>query len=202
VGAGGHARSCIDVIEHDGRFSIVGLLGLPHEVGTQVLGYPVLGTDDDLPGIVKKVGNALVTLGQIKTAEPRIRLFRQLEAVGCDLPVIISPRAHVSRHARLGAGTIVMHGALVNAGAEVGRNCIINSQALIEHDACIGDHCHISTAATVNGGVWVGEGSFVGSNTVVRQGVRIGANCLIGIGQCVLIDCADGSYMPSRKDKQ
>lgn len=199
VGAGGHARSCIDVIELEDRFKIVGLLGLIDEVGTFVLDYPVIGTDDELPELAKKVGNAVVTLGQIKTPEPRMRVFQQLVASGCGLPVIQSPRAYVSRHARLGAGTMVMHGAVVNAGAEVGRNCIINSQALIEHDATIGDHCHIATAAVMNGEVRVGEGSFIGSGTVVRQGLRLGARCLIGMGQRVWADCADGVCLLSRK---
>lgn len=202
VGAGGHARSCIDVIELEDRFIIAGLLGLPHEVGTRVLDYPVIGTDDDLLELAKQTGNALVSLGQIRTAEPRMRLFQQLEASGCGLPVIRSPRACVSRHARLGPGTIIMHGAVVNAGAVVGRNCIINSQALIEHDVIIGDHCHIATAATVNGEVYVGEGCFIGSGAVVRQGLRLGAGCRIGMGQRVLADCAEGACLPLRKDSE
>ena len=73
-------------------------------------------------------------------------------------PCSSRPHAHVSRHATLGAGTIVMHGAVVNAGAVVGRNCIINSQSLVEHDAVIGDHCHIATAAAINSGVRIGAG--------------------------------------------
>ena len=201
MGAGGHTRASIDVIELEDRFAIVGLLGLPDEVGTRVLDYPVIGTDDDLPELAKKIGNAMVTLGQIKTPESRMRLFRQLEASGCGLPAVRSPRAQVSRHARLGTGTIVMHGAVVNAGAEVGRNCIINNQALIEHDVSIGDHCHIATAATVNGGVRVGEGSFIGSGTVVRQGLRLGSRCVIGLGQRVLADCPEGTRLPPWKDK-
>ena len=45
VGAGGHARSCIDVIEQSGSHDIAGLVALPNEVGSQTLGYEVLGTD-------------------------------------------------------------------------------------------------------------------------------------------------------------
>ena len=199
IGAGGHARACIDVIEQERRFAVPGLVGLPHEVGTRILGYVEQGTDADLPALLGDYSHALVTVGQIKTPEPRMRLFDLLEQNGCALPFIVSPRAYVSPHAKLGAGTIVMHGAIVNAGAVVGRNCIINSQSLVEHDVVIADHCHISTAASINSGVRIGAGTFVGSNTSVRQCLNIGERCLIGMGQRVIADCKAGTCIPSLK---
>jgi len=199
LGAGGHARACIDVIEQEGRFTVAGLVGLPDERGARVLGYPVLGTDADLAGLLGNYAHALITVGQIKTAEPRMRLFEVVQQSDCVMPVVVSPRAYVSPHATLGAGTIVMHGAVVNAAAVVGRNCIINSQALVEHDAVIADHCHISTGAAINSGVHIGSATFVGSNCSVRQVVNIGERCLIGMGQVILADCEAGTHMPPLK---
>jgi sugar O-acyltransferase (sialic acid O-acetyltransferase NeuD family) len=199
VGAGGHARACIDVIEQESRFEIAGLVGLSREVGTSLLGYPVLGTDADLRSLRDSFTGAIVTVGQIKTAEPRMRLFKLLELTGCALPTVISPLAHVSRHAGLGAGTIVMHGAIVNAGAVVGRNCIVNSHALIEHDANIADHCHIATSVAVNSGVRIGAGTFIGSNSSIRQSIVIGEQCMIGMGQRIVTDCKAGTWIPSPK---
>ena len=196
VGAGGHARACIDVIEQDGRFVVKGLVGLPHEVGSRVLDYPVLGADKDLSGLLGSGTNALVAVGQIETPEPRIRLFDLVRQHGCALPVIVSPHAYVSSHARLDAGTIVMHGAVINAGAVVGKNCIVNSQSLVEHDVVIADHCHIATAAIINSGVHMGAGTFLGSNSSVRQCLNIGERCLIGMGQQVLADCEAGVRIP------
>lgn len=199
LGAGGHARACIDVIEHEGRFAVAGLVGRREEVGTRVLGYTVLGSDEDLPALLCDYKHALVTLGHIKTSEGRIRLFNAIEKNNGTLPVVVSPRAHVSRHATLGAGSIVMHGAIVNAGATIGRNCILNSLALVEHDAVVGDHCHVSTAAVINGGASIGAGTFIGSNSCVRDNIRIGDNCVIGMGQLVVADCAVGAWLPARK---
>jgi sugar O-acyltransferase (sialic acid O-acetyltransferase NeuD family) len=196
VGAGGHARACIDVIEEAGGFIIGGLVGLPDQVGSRVLGYPVLGTDGDLVALRAKYTHALIVVGQIKSPDLRISLFGLLHKYGFSLPVIVSPRAHVSRHAAVAAGTIVMHGAVVNASAVVGRNCILNSQSLVEHDSIIGDHCHIATAAAINSGVRVGSGTFLGSNCCVRQGTQIGERCVIGMGQRVLVDCTAGTWLP------
>jgi sugar O-acyltransferase (sialic acid O-acetyltransferase NeuD family) len=199
VGAGGHARSCIDVIEQEGRFVVGGLIGLPEEVGSRVLDYPVLGSDNDLPDLLPRFAQVLVTVGQIKSPEARIKLHAMLEGQGRRLPVIVSPRAHLSAHAQVGAGTIIMHGAIVNAGARIGHNCIINSQVLVEHDAVIGDHCHIATAAVINGDVSIGAGTFVGSNACVRQGIRVGERCVVGMGQLVLADCVAGTRQPAAK---
>ncbi len=199
LGAGGHARACIDVIEEEGRFEIAGLTGLPQEVGSKVMGYSVLGTDNDLAMLLLKYKHAIVSVGQIKSPAVRMTLFGKLAKSGCSQPKIASPRAHVSRHALIGAGSIIMHGAIVNAGAMVGQNCIINSLALVEHDTIIGDHCHVSTAAAINSGVRVGSGTFIGSNACVRQGIRIGDGCVIGMGQHVITDCDAGVWIPPRK---
>lgn len=193
VGAGGHAQACIDVLEQVGVFTILGLVGCPEEVGTQVLNYPVLGTDDDLPDLRSQTSNALVTIGQIKTATPRVRLFNQLLQLGFRLPTVISPWAYVSRHAQVGAGTIVMHGAYINAGAVIGRNCILNSKSLIEHNVVIGDHCHVSTAATVNGGAKLGDSVFLGSNSSLREMISIASGAIIGMGETIRQDIEIGS---------
>jgi sugar O-acyltransferase (sialic acid O-acetyltransferase NeuD family) len=185
IGAGGHARSCIDVIEQQGQYQIAGLIGLPEKQQTQQLGYAVIGSDDALNELAKLYQYAFITVGQIQTAEHRMRLYQQAAQCGFQLPVIIASTAHVSRHAAIGAGSIVMHGAIVNAGAQVGSNCIINTRALIEHDTNVDDHCHISTGAVLNGDVTVGAGSFIGSGCVIKEGVAIGKGCLVGMGLTV-----------------
>ena len=199
VGAGGHARACIDVIEQADVFQVGGLVGLPDEVGGHILGYRILGSDTDLPVLLSNYPAAMVSVGQIKSPDLRMYLFGVLEKAGCSTPTVISPRAYVSKHAKIGAGSIVLHGAVVNAGVRVGSNCIINSQSLIEHDTVIADHCHIATGAVLNSGVHVGPGTFIGSSTSVRQGVTIGERSLVGMGQRVLDDCESGTHIPPLK---
>lgn len=190
VGAGGHAKACIDVIEQDGRYRVAGLIGKADEMHTVHLGYPVIGTDDRLAECFQTIPSALVTVGQIQSPALRIRLFEQLSRIGFKLPVIIAPTAYVSRHAHIGSGSIVLHGAVINAGARIGKNCIINSRALIEHDAAVGDHCHVSTGAILNGNASLADGCFAGSASVIRQGVQVGPHCVIGMGVVVRRDLA------------
>lgn len=187
IGSGGHAHSCIDVIEAQGSFKIAGLVGMPGERAEKYLdyGYRLFGEDADLAVLAKTYEFALIAIGQMGSANRRIHIFQEAVKLGFKLPTIVASTAHVSRYASIGAGTIVMHGAIINAGASVGSNCIINSNALIEHDTSIKDHCHVSTGALINGGVTVGAGSFIGSGSVIKQGISIGRDCLVGMGLAV-----------------
>jgi sugar O-acyltransferase (sialic acid O-acetyltransferase NeuD family) len=188
IGSGGHARSCIDVVEQVNEYKIHGLVGLADEVGHELMGYPVLSDDSGLQELRAECNLALITVGHIGSAALRIRLFEQAESLGFVLPTIISPKAYVSRHAELGMGTVVMHGAVVNAGSRLGKNCIVNSMALIEHDVSVGDHCHVSTGSILNGGCSLGDGGFVGSRSALKEEVTLGANCLVGMGVVIRHD--------------
>lgn len=182
IGAGGHCKSCIDVIEQQGLYEIAGIIDKPDSASEAVLGYPVIGTDDQLVALKQDFDYALITVGHLRNVTPRVKLYELLRKLGYQLPVIVSPLSYVSKHTKVGAGTIIMHHVIVNADAEIGDNCIINTKALIEHDAQVGDHCHISTNAVVNGGVNVGERSFIGSSATTKQYIDIPTDSFIKAG--------------------
>ena len=179
IGAGGHARSCIDVIERGGKYAIAGLIGKESELGGKVFGYDIVGEDCDIAQLRGKYSYALVCIGQIRDSAPRINAFNKLIEHEYILPSVISPLAYISPYATIGQGTIVMHGAIVNSGSIIGENCILNTRCLIEHDSEIKEHCHISTGAILNGSTYVGEASFVGSNAVIENGVHIDKGAVI-----------------------
>ena len=186
IGGGGHCKSCIDVIEQEGSFQIAGIVDVPEKRGMTVLGYEILGSDDELPELVLSYPNVLITLGHIKAPLRRMALFEYLKRLGSRFPVIRSSLSYVSPHAQIGEGTIIMHHAVVNAGATVGRNCIVNTKALVEHDVAIGDNCHVATGATVNGGATVGAGSFIGSNCVFQEGAFVPAGSFLKANTVVM----------------
>ena len=186
IGCGGHARSLIELVESTDEWSIIGLVGLPEQVGNSVLGYPVIGCDGDLASLRSKSEAVLLGVGQIPDPTKRKHLVVQLEQHSFQFPTVISPHSVVSRHAKVAPGTTVGHGAIVNAWAVVGRHCILNSCSLIEHDAVIGDYCHISTGGIVNGGARIGSRSFVGSGSVIREGIELPPFTVVGAGKRVM----------------
>ncbi len=171
IGGGGHCLSCIDVLEMGKEFEIAGILDISDKSGSSIAGIKVIGTDEDIPLLVSRYKNFLITIGQIKYSDKRVRIYNTVIKYGGNLPVIISPRAYVSPSAVINPGTIIMSNSFVNAKVVIGRGCIVNTGALIEHEVVIGDFCHISTHAVVNGQATVGNCSFIGSNSVIANNV-------------------------------
>jgi len=182
VGGGGHCESVIDVIEQQGKYSVKGVLDKTKKVGEKVLSYDVIGHDDDIESLVSPTTFFLLTVGQIKSASVRRKLSEKLNLFNAKLATVISPRAYVSVHSTISAGTVIMHDVIVNAGARVGEHCILNTKSIIEHGARVGSFCHISTGAIINGDCVLHSDSFVGSNATLSHSVELPKESVIAAG--------------------
>ncbi len=185
LGGGGHCKSCIDVIEKSSYFKIKGIIDKPDQVNKKIMGYEILGNDNQLEDLFQENDCGLVCVGQVKSPAARIRLFNLLLEKGLRIAIVKSIHSVISDHTKIDVGTIVMHNSFINAGTSIGANCIINTNSTIEHDVIIKDHCHISTGVILNGGVEIGRGSFVGSGAIVKQGIKIGEEVVVSAGEVV-----------------
>jgi sugar O-acyltransferase (sialic acid O-acetyltransferase NeuD family) len=187
IGAGGHSRVLVDLAEKQGRYRVVGLLDDRQGMrGTTILGYPVLGgreilERDDAPA------HAIVAIG---AAGARAAWQEHLEARGLQLAVLVHPSAQVGRDVRLGAGTVLMAGAIVNSGSRLGRGVIVNTGASIDHDCEIGDFVHVAPGARLAGGVRVGDRAHIGIGACVIQNLRVGHDAVVGAGAAVVREVA------------
>ena len=109
-------------------------------------------------------------------------------ALGFSFPPIVAPAALVNQEVTLGAGTVVLDGAVVNCSASCGDGCIINSNATVEHDCVLGMNVHVAPGAVLNGGVLVGDHCMIGAGAVVVQYRSIAAGTLIAAGATVIRD--------------
>lgn len=184
IGSGGHAEACIDVIESQKKFKIIGLIDTKQKKLFDK--YKVLFNFNNLNKLKKKTNLLHIGIGQIKTPKFRIRIYEKFLTYGFKFPTIISPFAIVSKYAKIGEGSIIMHGSHIGPNVKIGKNCIINNFANVEHGSSIEDNCHISTGATVNGNVKVREGSFIGSGSVLKQGIILPKNSFIKMGSVVV----------------
>jgi len=201
IGGGGHAKVLIGVLRKL-PWDIAGYTD-SRDVGV-LLGAPCLGDDSVLPDVIAANANcaAIIGLGKVDASSRRAALQGQIESLGYEFPVIVSPTAVVNVGVELGPGTVVFDGAVVNPGATTGAACIINTHATLEHDCRLGNNVHLAPGATVCGEVVIGSHSFVGAGAVVIQGVRIADGCLIGAGAVVTADIAvPGTYagVPARR---
>ncbi|UYO40495.1 acetyltransferase [Rhodopseudomonas palustris] len=197
IGGGGHAVVVIDTLR-----TIAGSAGADFEIvgfidatGTAlpVLGVPCIGTDSSLPRLVdsKQLTHFIVAVGSTGGGgDLRARLFAASEAAGLVPFTAIHPSAIVAGSARIGGGSVVIAGAVIQPRAELGRNVIVNTRASIDHDCRIGDHVHVAPGAVLSGGVVVEDGSHVGAGVVILQNLRVGRGATVAAGATVVRDVA------------
>lgn len=192
IGGGGHCKSVLDsLLELDGYIEI-GIIDKKENIGSTVMGAPVLGCDDDLRALFNDgYKYAFVTVGSIGNASLRIKLYNILSEIGYEIPSIIDLSAKVSKYANIGQGVFIGKQSLINAGSLIEKGAIINSGTIIEHDCQIGAFAHIAPGAILGGGVTVGENSHIGSNAAIKQQVNIGSNSIIGMGSVLLQNIED-----------
>ena len=197
LGAGGHAKVVIEILQLGGQYELIGLLDpKPNLRGESVLGVPILGGDEQLAMLkARGVEHFFVGLGSASDLGPRRHLYEFASGQGMKPVTAIHPSAIISPSAVLGIGATVIAAAVINANARLGDNVIVNTGAIVEHDCVIGNHVHIATGAKLSGGVIVGDGTHIGVGAVVRQCIRIGMGALIGAGAVVVKDVPDGQMV-------
>jgi sugar O-acyltransferase (sialic acid O-acetyltransferase NeuD family) len=193
VGAGGHAASCIEIIEEENKHKIIGLIGMPHELGNKILGYEVIGTDENPKMLLKFTDKLILGVGQIKSPTPRIEITNNFINNGFRFLTAISPSSRISKKAKIGIGTVIMHNSVINAGALIGNYSIINTGAIIEHNSKVGNFTHISTGVILNGNTTIGSNTFIGSGAITKENTKIGNNCIVGMGALVRHELTDNS---------
>jgi len=193
IGAGGHARSVIDIIQQVGQYEVVGVLDASYPLRKRMElmeDIPIMG-DDSLLSELKNmnINNVFVAIGDNQL---RYKLIAKVKAHQLKLIQVISPYAIISPRAMIGAGTCVMAGAAINVNSKIGLGVIINTNASIDHDCVIGDFVHIAPGTAISGSTRIGEGTHIGTNSSIIDRLCIGKWSYIGAGAVVVSD------LPSR----
>lgn len=182
VGAGGHAKVCIELLHAMGE-SVAYCVGGP-DSPDQCLGVPVLRGDENL-GFLQSDGyfRLFVAIGSNVL---RVRLADIGIEQGYHLVNAVSPQAIISPSARLGRGVAVMAGTVINAESVVEDLAIINTGATVDHDCRIGRAVHIAPQCALAGNVTVGNYTFLGIGCKVIPGIEIGEKVTVGAGGVVV----------------
>lgn len=142
VGAGSYGKVTSDIIRLMGR-RIIGFLD-DNPKGATFLDFPVLGVCEDYKNFLD--ASFVVTLGDIYIRE---QIVNMIQGVNWFTP--IHPQTTISTlGVKIGEGSVIMAGAIINPYAEIGRHCAINTNSVIEHDNIIGDFSHIFVGAQGN----------------------------------------------------
>ena len=176
-GGGPHSNSCIEIINQLKEFKIIGIVEKSKSKTVNDLKIPIIYQNNLKYNI--KNQQAHISIGNFKLQELRKKLFNNLTNKKFVLPHLISKNSYVSKTAKIGEGTIVMNGCVINSNVKIGKNCIINTGSIIEHDVIINNHCIISPGVIINGSVSIGELSFLGAGCVIVDGLNLPKNSFI-----------------------
>lgn len=158
LGAGGYGHVVREIAEDSGIFDKIDFLDDSSPLA--------IGKFGDAEKFLKGYPNAVVALGN---AELRLGYIEKLRAAGFQIPAIISPKAYVSKSAKIGNGTIVEPFSAVNANSEVGIGVLLRCGAVIDHNAKVGDFCYIDCGVVVKANNSVGFKIKIAANSVVEK---------------------------------
>lgn len=185
LGAGGHGKSVVAVALANGH-AVAGVLDDdPALWGTTVQGVPVLGPID--PAACTGAEAVLGIGGNARRQEVAER------CAGVRWTRIVYAHAYVNPTAEIGAGTVILPGALVGADARLGAHVIMNGHTCVGHDTVLEDFVHVAAGVQIAGGVHVERGAMLGIGSVVTPGIRIGAGATVAAGAVVVRDVARGT---------
>lgn len=193
IGAGGHARSVMDIALQNDEYEIVGCIDNCYGSKNVVEGMrqiPIIGNDDMLQDIKNSgIKYCFVALGSNNLREKVTKKVKDLGFVPVN---VISKYAVLSSSVTLGTGICIMAGAILNVNVKIGDNCIINTNCSIDHDCAIGENSHIAPGVAMSGTVSVGRNVQVGTGASVIDGMVIENNAFIGAGAAVVKNVSAG----------
>ena len=133
-GAGGHGGVVLDTVRQQGTYEPVAFIedgsgaweqrsrsGLPILCGREHLAQL---RSDGVEGMVIAIGGEAT----------RVALATIAVDAGFQLCTIVHPSAVICPDVRIGVGTVVFAGAVVQTGSQIGDNVVVNTCASIDHD--------------------------------------------------------------------
>lgn len=192
IGCSGHARVVVDIVESEGRSEVIGFLDTFKRATSTVLGYQMLGTEEDLPSLIAcRLCNAVI----VAVGDNWIRgqIANRIRALVPAVPFIsaIHPSAQISRTARIGPGTVIMAGAIVNAGCRIGECCILNTGSSLDHDSTMEPFSSLAPGAVTGGTVTIGAFSAIAIGAVISHAIKIGEHAVVGAGSTIVRNIPD-----------
>ena len=204
IGAGGHTKVLIDIINDNNKFNILGLISSKNNINI-INNIDIIGSDEDLVKFYKKgVRDVFIGIGSIEDTKKNKLIYDNLIKIGFNIISVIHNTAIISNSASLMSGVKVMAGSIINPETVIGNNCIINTGSIIEHDCCLKDHVQIGPGSYVAGNVIIGEGSIIGIGAKIIQGITIGEYSMVAAGAVVTSNIGDNKMfagIPAKEKK-
>lgn len=199
IGGGGHAQSCIEIINQHKEFKLIGFFDKNKNIKKIFSFNNLYLKNKDINFFKNKINFLILGIGFIKNSKQREKIYQELVDNNFKFENLISKNSTLSKFAKIGKANQIFNNVIVNAGSVIEDNVILNNNCLIDHNCKVGQNTHISTGAILNGDVVIGNNTFIGSGSIINQGIKVGKNCIIGSGSIIKKNIPDNCMYKDRK---
>lgn len=142
------------------------------------------------PALLPSKVQLVFAIGYISMVLRRAALDRVL-AAGYSLFTVLHPRAVVEPGAEVGAGCVVLAGAVIDQQVKVGPACFIDINVRLTAGTRVGCNNYFSSGTATGSRVQVGDDCFFGMDCTVTTDVKIGSHVFVNAKTLVPRDVAD-----------
>jgi sugar O-acyltransferase (sialic acid O-acetyltransferase NeuD family) len=189
VGAGGHGREALDIVEAmnavSRTFDFLGFVDDDDRLNRALIerrGASLLGVVDIL---ATTDAEYVIAIGS-----PQVRRLvdGRITPYGRQAATLIHPDATIASETVIGLGAIVAAGARLTTNIRVGRHFHANQNVTVGHDCVFGDYVSLNPGCNISGNVTLGHDVMIGTGAAIVQGRTVGSGATIGAGAVVVDD--------------
>lgn len=197
IGASGHGKVAADIAKLMNKWENIFFIDDNKSI-TSSMGIDII---DDLSNIQNYINDhdIFIAIGDCYIRE---KIFLRIEALGANIPTLIHPSSIIGSNVKIGKGTIIVAGAIINCCSHIKPGCIINTGSTVGHDCRIGNFTHIAPGVNIGGNTSVGADNWIGIGSVIINNISITNHCTIGAGSVVIDNIINpGTYVgiPAKK---
>jgi len=192
IGASGHAKVIIDIIEKEDKYEIIGLIDSYKEKGGKTFGYAILGTEKIIPKLIEEENlyGGILAIGDNFI---RKELFFKIKEIQSNFKYInaIHPKSIIGAKVIIGKGVVIMPGVIVNTQSEIDDFCILNTKSTLDHECKMRKFSSLGPGTNVGGNVLIGECTAISLGAKVIENINIGKHTVVGAGSLIIRNVGD-----------
>jgi len=207
-GSGDHSRVIFSEIIKQKKYKFLGFIDEKKKENELIIKY--LGKNyynlGSISKIIKNKNNFKGIIG-VGLNFSRKKIYEEIIKVDKNFKFekIVSKNAIIDSSVKIGDGTLVVSGSIINIGTKIGKHCYINTASVIEHDNNFEDFSSTGPRVVTGGNVIIRKYSYIGMGTIIKEQIEIKENTIIGAHSYVNKNCAKNLIFygsPARKVKK
>jgi sugar O-acyltransferase (sialic acid O-acetyltransferase NeuD family) len=197
-GDGSHSNVVVDEINKLKKYTVLGKVSIKNKIKYK---NKIFNIKDFYEKFKKKKIKGIVAIGDNKI---RRKVVHEVEKKipNFKWETLISKDSIISDKAKIGEGSMIISGTVININTNIGKHCLINTRSTIDHDNTWEDFTSSGPGVSSAGNVKIKKNSHIGIGSTIKEKVIIGENTLVGGHSFVNKNCKKNSIyygVPAQK---